>query len=212
MYNMIRYLKFFIATLFLIVAMPFVMAYDSNNLVESAFECKAVNHVDFMTHFQDGNVIAACIGIFCAVMFKFFRKKVSQTLRVGWLTIALTLIMFPLIMMILGIGSFSSVIWCIYIGVILLVLFLLLYLIFVLINFKKYRSAGWNFFKKIGVIVPLSFIIAMGVYIGVIGLTETWNLNQCEKYVQSRYKDFDDVAPLMLQWEKEHKLQWGNNE
>lgn len=215
---MFKYLRIYITALILIICVPFTLAYDPNDLVGSAFEFGDVDRQYFMSYFQDGNIITLGVGILCALMFIFFRKKIPLVLRVIWITFALTLILLPLCLMILGEGYGSiggvfviSFLIGIY-GSLVILPILLVYWIVSLIKFKSLKKSGiaiWNLLIKGVGTIPLTYMFAFGVFAIISLLAQNWNLSQCEKYVQSHYEDYDDIAPLMHKWEKEHTLQWG---
>lgn len=215
---MIRHLKFYITALFMIMVNLEMMAYMSNDLVGSAIEFGDVDISCFMLYFQDGNIVTFCCGIVCAIMFAMLRKKTPPVLRVIWITFALTLIVLPLYLMILGEGYRGIVIIYIYSfflgysGLFIILSILLVCWIISLIKTKSLKqsvTAIWHLLLKGVGTIPLTYIVALFVFTIICQLTKTWNLSQCEKYVQSQYEDFDDIATLMHQWEKEHTLQWG---
>jgi len=194
------------------------MAYDPNDLVGSVFGFGDVDERTFMMYFQDGNIATLCIGILCGIIFAMLRKKTPPILRVIYLTFTLTLILLPLFLMILGEGYRGIGLIFIYsfylgfLGLFIILFIVLIYWIVTLFKSKNLKQSGkavWNLLIKGVGTAPLTYIFAFGVF-GIISLfAKDWNLSQCENYVQSHYEDYDDIAPLMYQWEKEHQLQWG---
>lgn len=215
---MLRNLKFYISALLLLCCVPDIMAYDPNDLVGSVFGFGDVDERTFMMYFQDGNIATLCIGILCVIIFAMLRKKIPPVLRVIFITFALTLIGLPLYLMILGEGYGGIELIFIYsfylgfLGLFIILSIVLIYWIVILLKHKNLKQSGkavWNLLiKGIGT-VPLTYIFAFGVFVIISLLAQVWNLSQCEKYVQSRYEDYDDIATLMYQWEKEHSFQWG---
>ena len=215
---MIRNLKFYISAFILLSCVPYMMAYDPNDLVGSAFEFGDVDERYFMLYFQDGNIITFCVGIVCAIIFTMLRKKTLPVLRVIFVTFTLTLIVLPLYLMIIGEGYSGFLLIFIFsfyfgfLGLFIILSIVLIYWIVTLFKLKNLKQSGkavWNLLIKGVGTVPLTYVFAFGVF-GLINLlAQDWNLTQCEKYVQSQYTDYDDIAPLMLRWEAEHTLQWG---
>ena len=215
-----HYYRAILTTLFPLIGTLYASAYDSKDLVGSALEYE-IDPKYFMMYFQDGNIITFCIGIFCAIMFVIFRKKISITLRVVCIACSLTLIVLPLLLMLLGKGyggvvdlfilSFFLVIY----GLFVTLSILLIYWIVSLIKSKNLRKSGiavWKFIIKGFGTVPLTYIGAFGVFAFISLFAQDWNLTQCEKYVQSRWnEDFCKVPELMCDWEKAHLLQWGKS-
>lgn len=214
-----RYLKFYITALFLIMANLGAMAYDPDDLVGSVIGFGDFDGRYFMLYFQDGNIVTFCIGIFSAILLGLFVKKISIPLRIVWVTFTLTLIVLPLILMILGEGI-NGVLFIIFMtifygffGALFLLSIILVYWIIYLIKCKSLKKSGIAILnlliKGVGTI-PLGYILALGLFAIISQITRDWTyFSQCEKYVQSHYEDYYDIIPLMHQWEKEHTLQWG---
>ncbi|MDE6535613.1 MAG: hypothetical protein K2K82_06340, partial [Muribaculaceae bacterium] len=57
--------------------------------------------------------------------------------------------------------------------------------------------------------VPVAIVLAVLTFGVINSITSSWNQQQCEHFLQSKGVEFTEVPPLMLQWEKDHKLQWG---
>lgn len=194
------------------------MAYDPNDLIGSVFEFGDIDRRYFMLDFQDGNIITFCLGIVCAIIFTKLRKKTPPVLRVIFITFVLTLIVLPLCLMILGegYGGLGPIFICSFyfgfLGLFVILSIVLIYWVVTLFKFKNLKQSGkavWNLLIKGLGTVPLTYFFAFGVFGLISLLAREWNLSECEKYVKARYEEYGDIVPLMLRWEVEHTLQWG---
>lgn len=216
---MFKYLKLYITTLIVIICLPFTLAYNSNDLVGSALEYE-VDYKDFMSFFQDGNILALIIGVILSTIYYFSRSRIVKNVRIILLTFIITLLGSSVIFMIFGKGYAGVAPWIVIIGfpLIFVIIFIILpyLLICMLVKLIRYQNFKQSlvfvkdlFFKGVGTI-PIAILIALIAFWGINILAKEWNLSQCERYVQSQWAgDFYQVPDLMFRWEAEHALQWG---
>lgn len=208
--------------IFPIVGTVHAFAYDSEDLVGSAFEFRDVDSHTFMMYFQDGNILSFILGVLCGVFLLVLRKHINQKLKTALIAFEATLIVSPIFLMIYGVGSeaLGYIFLFTALGVLGLLFMMILPGMLILWMYKFFNTKN---IKLSTMIVRSPFINGVGtalvsIVVGtfvcfVISLIScSWNLSQCEEYVKSQWNEnFDRVPKLMYEWEQAHKFQWGNN-
>lgn len=216
-----NYYRAILTTLLSLLGTSYAYAYDSKDLVGSALEYE-VDPKYFMMYFQDGNILSITFGLLCGILLFVFRKHLNHKIRTALIAFVATIVAAPILLIILGVGYNGMALLVVFSGfcVIGLFIFIILPGLLMFLVYKSFKSkdvcqsskAVWNLLINGFGTVPLSIVLAMFALWGANVIAKTWNLNQCEKYIQSRWnEDFYKVPELMRDWEKAHRLQWGKS-
>lgn len=215
----VKHIRTILTAVFITIGIQSAFAYDANNLVNSAL-ANDVDRESFMSYFQDGNLLSLAIGIICAIVIFLLRKRISKNWLFIFIPIIATLIILPTGLMAIGAGYFLAFLLSAFIGMCVIAFLLFIILPISLIygaikliktkNLEQSLSSVWSHIINGFGTVPVGICFGLLAYGAADLITYTWNIDQCEKYVQAHWnEDFDKVTPLMSQWEASHKLQWG---
>ena len=216
-----NYYRAILTTLLPLIGTLYAYAYDSKDLVGSALEYE-IDPKYFMMYFQDGNILSIIFGLLCGNLLFIFRKHLNHKIRIALIAFVTTIVAASILLMILGEGYNGMAPLVVFSGfcVIGLFIFIILPGLLILWVYKSFKSKDVGQSSKVvwGLLingfgtVPLSIVLALFAFWGANQIAKTWNLKQCEKYIQSGWKeDFRIVPELMGDWEKAHLLQWGKS-
>lgn len=215
-----NYYRVILTTLLPLLGTLYASAYDAKDLVGSVLEYE-IDPNKFMMFFQDGNILSIIFSLLCGNFLFIFRKHLNHKIRTALIAFVTTIVAASILLMVLGVGYNGVAPLIVFSGfcVIGLFIFIILPGLLILGVYKSFKSkdvdqsskAVWTLLINGYGTVPLSIVLALFAFWGANQIAKTWNLKQCEKYIQSRWmEDFRTVPELMADWEKAHLLQWGS--